>query len=501
LLFLTLLLLAGATQISWAQTRSLKLYYIHTNERADIVFKKDGRYVASGLKKLNHFLRDWRRNEPTDMDPLLFDLVWEIYQESGARDYIHVVSAYRAPSTNNMLRLKSASSGVAKDSQHTLGKAMDFYIPDVKLEKLRQISLKKEGGGVGYYPKSNAPFVHVDVGNVRHWPRMNRQELMALFPNGKTIHVPSDGQPLSGYQQALLAHQARKNKQAPIQIAQNEPAKPEKKTLFSALFGKKKATEPTVPEIAVAYAETKTDNAPIALPDDDVPLPLASPLRKEDDGVMENGQMPVAVAMRDDEQTAFDDTAPQPSSKPILARGGEPEGEIVPRPAQLAYLPSAAINQDRDGAAALLEDIPTLIARGEDVEIIPLPDEDLIDEDRPAPTTYTMNHNNHGEVLIRHDAQHEADRDVIRQAIIEAIAALEAADQQTVASISFNPAEQTAAMPTEKTAEAIAISEELRQIPDMVFVSKLQKKQPAPQATLTGRAITFPSIARIFHDE
>jgi len=280
-----------------AETRSLKLYYVHTNERAEIVFKKNGRYVASGLKKLNHFLRDWRRNEPTNMDPQLFDLVWQIYKESRSRDYIHVVSAYRAPSTNNMLRLKSANSGVAKDSQHTLGKAMDFYIPDVKLEKLRQISLRLEGGGVGYYPKSGSPFVHVDVGNVRHWPRMNRQELMAMFPDGKTIHTPSDGQPLAGYAQAMSAHQARKGKTAPVQMARASEAKRspqttrtpqekreagEKKTLFAALFNKNKNKKDKVPEaeIPVLVASNQEANEGLVLPSDgQAPMPALSPLR------------------------------------------------------------------------------------------------------------------------------------------------------------------------------------------------------------------------------
>ena len=106
--------------------------------------------------------------------------------------------------------LRSRSKGVAKKSQHMLGKAMDFYIPDVKLKKLREIGLKMQGGGVGYYPTSGSPFVHFDVGNVRHWPKMSRRELIALFPDGKTLHVPSDGKPLPGFNQALASYQARK---------------------------------------------------------------------------------------------------------------------------------------------------------------------------------------------------------------------------------------------------------------------------------------------------
>ena len=75
-----------------AETRTLKLYYIHTGEKAEITFKKNGKYLPSGLKQLNHFLRDWRRNEPTKMDPRLFDVVWQVYKNTGASGYIHVVS-------------------------------------------------------------------------------------------------------------------------------------------------------------------------------------------------------------------------------------------------------------------------------------------------------------------------------------------------------------------------------------------------------------------------
>src|SRR5690606_3999825 len=147
-----------------AETRTLKLYFTHTRERAEITYKRNGRYLQDGLNQINRFLRDWRRNESTKMDPRLLDLLWETYRATGARDYIHVVSAYRSPATNEMLRKRS--SGVASKSQHMLGKAIDFYIPGVKLADLRRVALSLHGGGVGYYPKSGSPFVHLDVGSV-----------------------------------------------------------------------------------------------------------------------------------------------------------------------------------------------------------------------------------------------------------------------------------------------------------------------------------------------
>ena len=118
------------------------------------------------------------------MDPQLFDLIWAGLSGSrGSNDYIHVVCGYRSPETNAMLRRRS--SGVAKNSQHMLGKAMDFFIPDVPLAKLRAIGLRMQVGGVGFYPTSGSPFVHMDTGSVRMWPRMTRQQLVAVFPNGK----------------------------------------------------------------------------------------------------------------------------------------------------------------------------------------------------------------------------------------------------------------------------------------------------------------------------
>src|SRR5690606_31672307 len=229
------LLSVSATQAA-AETRSLKLYFVHTKERANTVFKRNGKFDPKGLQQINNLLRDWRRNEPTKMDPRLFDLVWEVYQRSGASDYIHVVSAYRSPATNNMLR--SRTKGVAKNSQHMLGKAMDFYIPGVKLTTLRSLAMKMQVGGVGYYPTSGSPFVHLDVGGVRAWPRMSRQELVKLFPNGNTVHLPADGKPLPGYQQALAAYKKQLSSGAPIEIASTSSSSPRKRTnLFAALFG------------------------------------------------------------------------------------------------------------------------------------------------------------------------------------------------------------------------------------------------------------------------
>ena len=206
LLFLTL---AGGLSAR-AETRSLKLYNTHTRETATITYKRNGKFDADGLRKMNRFLRDWRRNEITKMDPALFDLIWEVYRKTGAKKPIYVVSGYRSPATNNMLR--SRSRAVAKNSRHTKGQAMDFYLPGVATSKIRDAGLRLQAGGVGFYPRSKSPFVHIDTGNVRHWPRMTRKQLARVFPNGKTVHVPRDGKPFSGYQ--VAAAQVKRTKAA-----------------------------------------------------------------------------------------------------------------------------------------------------------------------------------------------------------------------------------------------------------------------------------------------
>ncbi len=187
--------------IAEGDTRTITMHHMHTNEDITITFKRDGQYDQTALEKLNWFLRDWRRSEKTNMDPHLIDLVWEVQREANTGQPIQVVCGYRSPETNAMLRHRS--SGVARFSQHMLGHAMDFYIPGIPLEKLREIGLRLQRGGVGFYPTSGSPFVHMDTADIRMWPRMTREELARVFPDGRTVQIPSDGRPMPGYALAL----------------------------------------------------------------------------------------------------------------------------------------------------------------------------------------------------------------------------------------------------------------------------------------------------------
>lgn len=180
-------------------TRTVTFSNQHTNEEGSFTYMVNGVYDQGTLDKLNWFMRDWRLNEPTKMDPHLFDIIWEVYRESGSRQPINVFSAYRSPQTNAMLRRRSRQ--VAEHSQHMQGKAIDAHFEDVGPGRIRDIAMRMQEGGVGFYPQG-LTWVHIDSGSVRYWPRMSREALTRLFPDGKTVFIPSDGQPMPGYELA-----------------------------------------------------------------------------------------------------------------------------------------------------------------------------------------------------------------------------------------------------------------------------------------------------------
>ncbi len=145
--------------------RHLAFFHTHTSEELSVTYYVDGEYVASAIIELNHFLRDFRTGDETGMDPGVFDILFEIQQSSGSTGVYQVISAYRSPATNEMLR--SRSGGVARNSQHLLGKAIDVRLTDLDTATLRDVALSLKRGGVGHYSESD--FVHVDTGRVRRW--------------------------------------------------------------------------------------------------------------------------------------------------------------------------------------------------------------------------------------------------------------------------------------------------------------------------------------------
>ena len=145
--------------------RNLRFYNIHTNEKLNVCYWRNGAYLDNELLAINHFFRDFRTGESKSIDAKLLDLLYVISREVDQLATIHLVSGYRSPKTNELLRHNS--SGVAKKSLHMKGYAADIRIPGIKTAALKKIAVGLAIGGVGYYSKSD--FVHVDIGRVRQW--------------------------------------------------------------------------------------------------------------------------------------------------------------------------------------------------------------------------------------------------------------------------------------------------------------------------------------------
>ena len=145
--------------------KALSFYNTHTGEDLKAVFWSDGAYLPQTLNEINHILRDHRTGEEKEIDTGLFELLFDLSQKLQSREPFHIISGYRSPQTNSTLN--AASSGVARNSLHIKGMAIDVRLPGHELKTLKRAALDLRGGGVGYYPSSD--FVHVDVGRVRYW--------------------------------------------------------------------------------------------------------------------------------------------------------------------------------------------------------------------------------------------------------------------------------------------------------------------------------------------
>lgn len=151
---------------SAAGTQSLTLTCMHSGNSANVIFKKNGRYVHDGCARLNWVMRDWRNHKQRSVDPRLFDTLYGLQQSFDAHDQgLLLISGYRSPETNAMLR--SRSSSVAKTSYHLRAMAADVRIDGISTSSLRTQAQRMRRGGVGYYPSDG--FVHVDTGPVRSW--------------------------------------------------------------------------------------------------------------------------------------------------------------------------------------------------------------------------------------------------------------------------------------------------------------------------------------------
>jgi uncharacterized protein YcbK (DUF882 family) len=151
-----------------APERVLSFFNTHTGERLKATYCTGGAYQPDALRDLNYILRDFRANEIRPIDPRVFDLLNELGGTLETDQPFHIISGYRSPQTNAMLRERGGNAtGVASHSLHMVGQAIDIRVPGVQLENLRNAAKSLKIGGVGFYPDLN--FVHVDVGRVRYW--------------------------------------------------------------------------------------------------------------------------------------------------------------------------------------------------------------------------------------------------------------------------------------------------------------------------------------------
>jgi len=159
-------LLLGRAAPARTSERSLSFRHTHTGESLDVVYFADGRYLPQALDRVNHILRDFRTDEVHPIDPQLLDVLYAARKSTASSGVYEVISGYRSPATNAMLRGKS-SGGVAQRSLHMEGQAIDVRLTDVDTKVLRDTGRALQLGGVGYYAKSD--FVHLDTGGVRTW--------------------------------------------------------------------------------------------------------------------------------------------------------------------------------------------------------------------------------------------------------------------------------------------------------------------------------------------
>jgi uncharacterized protein YcbK (DUF882 family) len=145
--------------------RALSFDHLHTGERLTIEYFSEGQYLSEALTTINHLLRDFRTTEVHAIDVGLLDLLHSLNGLVESTRPYQVISGYRSPATNEMLRHRS--EGVAAGSLHMKGQAIDIRLADVPLVQLHKAALSLSLGGVGFYPTSN--FVHVDTGRVRTW--------------------------------------------------------------------------------------------------------------------------------------------------------------------------------------------------------------------------------------------------------------------------------------------------------------------------------------------
>jgi len=147
--------------------RKIRMYSGRTGESLETIYWIDGEYIPEALAQVNHFMRDWRQNSSTSMDTRTIDIMTAAHRLLDADEPYILLSGYRSPETNAMLR--SRSSGVARQSLHMKGQAADLRLTSRSVAQMAKAAAACRAGGVGRY--SGSDFVHMDCGPVRTWGR------------------------------------------------------------------------------------------------------------------------------------------------------------------------------------------------------------------------------------------------------------------------------------------------------------------------------------------
>ena len=145
--------------------RRIRMYSGRTGERVDMIYWIEGDYLADAIKEINYFMRDWRNNELKSIDTRTIDIMAASHNLLDVSEPYLLISGYRSPSTNAMLRARS--SGVDKNSRHLYGQAADLRLASRSVSQMYRAAKACNAGGVGRYTRSN--FVHMDCGPVRSW--------------------------------------------------------------------------------------------------------------------------------------------------------------------------------------------------------------------------------------------------------------------------------------------------------------------------------------------
>jgi uncharacterized protein YcbK (DUF882 family) len=302
------------------ETRTISFHHIHTDEELTVTYKVNGRYDDEALKKIDNLLRDWRESKVIRMDPHLIDLLWEVHHEVGSKEAIWIVCGYRSPETNAMLRRRS--SGVAQFSQHMLGKAIDFYIPGVPLEQLREAGLRAQRGGVGFYPTSGAPFVHMDTGSVRHWPRMPEAQIASVLSKGQLSSASASDGGQRSRMPGLLARLFGVGRDE-AQDAATAAAAPQVKA--AAVSRKPAAPESRSEKPATVVAESRIEKVAM------VPVPPAKPAKLAEQFTSAAVKPAAKPAQTYEVAAAASEPAPVPAGNEVASAASKPQG--VPRTA------------------------------------------------------------------------------------------------------------------------------------------------------------------------